>query len=127
AAGTLPALRLPRAGGALHPPPGPQERLGPAGQVEFQVGRRWELIPQEVQPGLDRLSCAPSRLLPALTSCVPYCPAGCRAPGGLPLLHRPRQVHLRALHLAVHHAARGAAPRQRPLQDGPDRALREAG
>uniref|UniRef100_A0A8C5UCR9 GPN-loop GTPase 2 n=1 Tax=Malurus cyaneus samueli TaxID=2593467 RepID=A0A8C5UCR9_9PASS len=54
-------------------------------------------------------------------------PPGCRALGGFPLLHRPWQVHLSALHLPVHHAARGAAPHQRPVQDGPDRAVRQAG
>ncbi len=40
----------------------------------------------------------------------------CGAPGGLALLRRPQQVHLYSAHVAVHHAAGGAASCQRPLQ-----------
>lgn len=63
------------------------------------------------------------------TECEDFChlclhtsAVGC-SPGGLALLRRPSQVHLGAVHLPVHHAARGAPPRQRPLQDGLDRAV----
>lgn len=46
---------------------------------------------------------------------------------GLALLRRPSQVHLCAVHLPVHHAARGAPPCQHPLQDGPDWAVWKIG
>lgn len=54
--------------------------------------------------------------------CLHSSAVGC-APGGLPLLCWPSQVHLSAMHFLVHHAACGAPPRQHPLQDGLDRAV----
>uniref|UniRef100_A0A8C0LEA6 GPN-loop GTPase 2 n=1 Tax=Canis lupus dingo TaxID=286419 RepID=A0A8C0LEA6_CANLU len=53
--------------------------------------------------------------------------ADCCPPGGFSLLHRPGQVHFRTVYLSGHHAACGTTPCQRPLQDGPHRALWEAG
>lgn len=49
--------------------------------------------------------------LPLTADCCPSC--------GFSLLHGPSQVHLSPVHLPGHHAARGTAPRQPPLQDGP--------
>ncbi|KAF6344630.1 GPN-loop GTPase 2 [Rhinolophus ferrumequinum] len=46
-------------------------------------------------------------------------PADCCPPGGFSLLHRPGQVHFSSVYLPGHHAARRAASRQPPLQDGP--------
>uniref|UniRef100_A0A8D2JFH8 GPN-loop GTPase 2 n=1 Tax=Varanus komodoensis TaxID=61221 RepID=A0A8D2JFH8_VARKO len=57
---------------------------------------------------------------------IPY-PSGSCSSGGFTLLHRPRQIHLRALHFPVRHAARGAASCQRALQDGLGRTVWETG
>lgn len=64
-------------------------------------------------------------LMKAITPHPPPSVADICAPCGLTLLRGPGQVHLCAVHLIVHYAARGASSRQHPVQDGPDRAVRQ--
>uniref|UniRef100_A0A2K6F6V5 GPN-loop GTPase 2 n=1 Tax=Propithecus coquereli TaxID=379532 RepID=A0A2K6F6V5_PROCO len=106
-------------GQAVIGPPGSGKTTYCLGMSEFlrALGRRVAVV--NLDPANEGLPYE-CHLLPNGTGDIgPDVSSDCCPPCGFSLLHRPSQVHFSTVHLPGHHAARGAATCQPPLQDGP--------